>query len=51
MSTSTQSSSRIPQEMTPQEKALHNAVFRSMKRTRDMFFYNYEDFPQIDEKV
>ncbi|KAK0407732.1 hypothetical protein QR680_003555 [Steinernema hermaphroditum] len=39
-------------EETPAQKTLLNTVFRSMKRSHDMFYHHYEDypeFPDIDE--
>lgn len=39
------------QKLDSQQKALHNAVFRSMKRTQDMFFHDYSTFPELDENA
>jgi hypothetical protein len=37
--------------LTAKEKALHNYVFRSMKRAHDMFLYDYDTYPENDEKA
>jgi len=37
--------------LTPQQRALHNYVFRSMKRARDIFYHDYESTPEGDEKA
>ena len=39
------------ERLTPQQKALHNYVFRSMKRARDIFINDYENFPEISDKA
>ncbi|VDK37414.1 unnamed protein product [Gongylonema pulchrum] len=36
---------------TPQQKALLNLVFRSMKRTHDMFYHDYGTLPELDPKA
>lgn len=36
---------------TVQQKALLNLVFRSMKRTNDLFFHDYATLPELDPKA
>lgn len=36
---------------TPQQKALLNLVFRSMKRTHDLFYHDYGTLPELDPKA
>uniref|UniRef100_A0A183BWA5 Pleiotropic regulator 1 n=1 Tax=Globodera pallida TaxID=36090 RepID=A0A183BWA5_GLOPA len=45
------STSTDQQPLTAKDKALHNYVFRSMKRAHDMFLHDYEKFPENDEKA
>jgi hypothetical protein len=39
------------EQLTAKEKALHNYVFRSMKRAHDMFLHDYDLFPENSEKA
>lgn len=39
------------QKLDSQQKSLHNAVFRSMKRTQDMFYHDYSNFPAPDKNA
>ena len=50
-SAETTSTGSIHEPLTAKEKALHNYVFRSMKRAHDMFLHDYETFPENDEKA
>ena len=50
-STADGSGSSVYEPLTAVEKALHNYVFRSMKRTNDMFLHNYDVMPENDEKA
>lgn len=43
--------SSIQEPLSATEKALHNYVFRSMKRSHDMFLHDYDAFPENDEKA
>ena len=43
--------SSIQEPLSATEKALHNYVFRSMKRAHDMFLYDYDALPENDEKA
>uniref|UniRef100_A0A915P7V2 Pleiotropic regulator 1 n=1 Tax=Meloidogyne floridensis TaxID=298350 RepID=A0A915P7V2_9BILA len=45
------SSSSNKEQLSAKEKALHNYVFRSMKRAHDMFLYDYDVFPENSEKA
>lgn len=36
---------------TPQQKALLNLVFRSMKRTHDLFYHDYGTLPELDSEA
>lgn len=36
---------------TPQQKSLLNTVFRSMKRTHDLFFHDYTSLLEIDSNA
>jgi hypothetical protein len=48
---SSSSSSSVHEPLSAKEKALHNYVFRSMKRSHDMFLHDYDTFPENDEKA
>lgn len=41
----------VQEPLNEKMKSLHNYVFRSMKRSHDMFLNNYEIFPEIDPKA
>lgn len=36
---------------TPQQKALLNLVFRSMKRTHDLFYHDYGSLPELNSEA
>lgn len=39
------------QQLNEKQRSLHNAVFRSMKRSHDLFLYDYEIYPENNEKA
>lgn len=52
LATTTEPTSSTTQEpLNAHQRNLHNYVFRSMKRSHDMFLHNYEVFPEIDVKA